>query len=995
MPSSSGFKQYVVVGVIVAVGLALAIAAFQMVRNRESEDNRDQFEIAATNRAHRIRDGLETSLEELHAIGSLFAASTFVDRQAFGAFVRHSLETNTTIQALEWIPRVRAEDQQQFETDARLAYPAFQFTERDKNGALAPVARREEYFPVYYLEPYVGNEAALGFDLGSSAARMSALRAATDSGLLTATQRITLVQGTADQVGFLVFLPVYTNGARVDTTEQRRANLAGFALGVFRIGDFVVGSEAASMLEDIDLEIALFDRSAPASEQLLHPSAPTDEGYPDVNALALVQSFAVGGRDWEIVIRSESATRPLFSMWQPWVTGGSVAALTLVLILYTMSTLRKTRLVSELVTERTHELQNANSEMERQVAERRSAEANATASERQTRAILETTVDAIITIDEERMIRSFNRSAERIFGYKAAEVIGRNVKLLMPDPYHHEHDEYVQRYVETNIPKIIGMGREVVGLRKDGTTFPMELGVSDVGSGERRLFTGIVRDVTERHENERMKEQFVSIVSHELRTPLTSIRGALGLVASGTLGALSDQAQRMVDIATSNTERLVRLINDILDIERLGSGDVPLEKRICESVSLMDQAVETVSEMASTAEVTISIAVDPLEFEADPDRIVQVVTNLLSNAIKFSEAHSTIDLTLGKTDDAVLIQAKDIGRGIPEDKITTIFERFQQVDASDSREKGGSGLGLSIAESIVKQHGGSIWVESELGSGSVFSFTIPLGATRTPERTQPSPGARTVLLCDDDPSTLDVVRALLESRGYGVITVSSGDDALAQAAAHQPDVILLDLMMPDPNGWETLAKLKESEATAAIPVVILSALNPKLKDFGDGDVADILEKPLDEHRMDEVLARLITPSRDGVRLLIVEDDPDLVDILETMFQNQGVTTARASSGVEAIKRFEEFRPHLILLDLMMPGGTGFTVVDWLRSRGHLGKIPLVVYTAMEVNGSERARLSSEKTWVFTKSRVTVEEIQERIMSLIESVTNDPEEGGAT
>jgi signal transduction histidine kinase len=222
-----------------------------------------------------------------------------------------------------------------------------------------------------------------------------------------------------------------------------------------------------------------------------------------------------------------------------------------------------------------------------------------------------------------------------------------------------------------------------------------------------------------------MKNEFISIVSHELRTPLTAIRGSLGLLATGALNNHPERMQRMIEIASMDTERLVRLVNDILDLERLESGRVTLVKECCDAAVLIERSVEAMRSLAQNENITLSVSPISVLVWASADHIIQALTNLLSNAIKFSPPSSTIALTAELQGDCVLFQVKDQGRGIPPDKLETIFERFQQVDSSDSRDKGGTGLGLAICRSIIAQHGGQIWVESVLGEGSTFYFTLP------------------------------------------------------------------------------------------------------------------------------------------------------------------------------------------------------------------------------------------------------------------------------
>ncbi|HWC20167.1 MAG TPA: CHASE3 domain-containing protein [Terriglobales bacterium] len=232
------------------------------------------------------------------------------------------------------------------------------------------------------------------------------------------------------------------------------------------------------------------------------------------------------------------------------------------------------------------------------------------------------------------------------------------------------------------------------------------------------------RDLTRRRQISRMKSEFVSVVSHELRTPLTSIHGSLGLLASGLLG--SQKGKRMLEIAASNTDRLIRLINDILDVEKLDSGEVEMHRTVCSASDLMSRAADVMRPMAEEHRTTLVTGQSDKLIQADADRILQCLTNLLSNAIKFSDPGGTISMNATVMGAYLRFAVSDHGRGIPADMHVSIFERFHQVDASDSRRKGGTGLGLAITRSIVQQHGGAIWVESEVGKGSTFFFTIPL-----------------------------------------------------------------------------------------------------------------------------------------------------------------------------------------------------------------------------------------------------------------------------
>ncbi|MFN0304357.1 MAG: PAS domain S-box protein [Burkholderiales bacterium] len=348
-------------------------------------------------------------------------------------------------------------------------------------------------------------------------------------------------------------------------------------------------------------------------------------------------------------------------------------------------------------------------------------------AENRLRAVIDTVVDGIITIDVDGVVQSFNPAAGRIFGYSAAEVTGRNVKMLMPEPFHGGHDGYLRNYLATGECKIIGKGREVTGRRKDGSTFPMELAVSHMEVNGARMFTGIVRDVTERKRIERIKNEFVSTVSHELRTPLTSIRGALSLLRGKHGAALPTEARKLVDIADRNSERLVLLINDILDLEKLEAERLVFDFKALDLGSLVKIALEANEGYAHRHGVRVRISEIPqgTAVHGDQHRLLQVFSNLLSNAIKYSRHGSEVVISVRRQNARHRISVQDHGRGIPPEFRSRMFQRFAQADGSDTREKGGTGLGLCVAKAIIERHGGTIDYVSEWGVGTEFFFELP------------------------------------------------------------------------------------------------------------------------------------------------------------------------------------------------------------------------------------------------------------------------------
>ncbi len=347
---------------------------------------------------------------------------------------------------------------------------------------------------------------------------------------------------------------------------------------------------------------------------------------------------------------------------------------------------------------------------------RRQAEQARTEADDRFRRLSEASEEGIVIHDAGKVLDA-NRAAAHIFGFAdASELLGRTLF----DSIAPESREIAMRHLASGSADAL----DVSGLRRDGGRFPVQLRERPIVHGGRTARVVAVRDLSEQHVVERLKDEFVSVVSHELRTPLTSLRGSLGLLGSGRLN--QHQARRMLEVAVQNTDRLVRLINDILDVERIGSGQAAMEMRPTPVSALVDQAVAAVRGLAEKSRTRITATVGRLQVRADADRIVQVLVNLLSNAIKFSPEGSRVRVSVETNGGDAVFRLADEGRGIPADKLESIFERFGQVDASDSRKLGGTGLGLTICRSILQQHGGRIWAESVPGAGSTFTFTLPL-----------------------------------------------------------------------------------------------------------------------------------------------------------------------------------------------------------------------------------------------------------------------------
>ena len=344
-------------------------------------------------------------------------------------------------------------------------------------------------------------------------------------------------------------------------------------------------------------------------------------------------------------------------------------------------------------------------------------------SEEQLRLITDALPVLIAYIDDRQRYRYTNRTYENWYDKPRSVLQGKTVEEVVGE----NNYQKLLPYIETALAgETVTFESQPVA--ENGASYWISATyIPDIDvNGEVKGFFSMIDDITERKAVDRMKSEFISIASHEMRTPLTSIHGVIKLLSAERLGKLSERGKVMADMALRNSNRLVHLVSDILDLERMESGRDEITKTTCNSFRLIQQAIDTVSSMAREQEIALETNSASVEFQGDRDRLVQTLINLLSNAIKFSDKHSKLEISSQLQGKNVLFLVKDKGRGIPSEKLDTIFERFQQVDASDSRKKGGTGLGLAICRHIVEQHGGKIWVESIYGEGSTFFFLIPI-----------------------------------------------------------------------------------------------------------------------------------------------------------------------------------------------------------------------------------------------------------------------------
>lgn len=594
------------------------------------------------------------------------------------------------------------------------------------------------------------------------------------------------------------------------------------------------------------------------------------------------------------------------------------------------------------------------------------------ASEVRFRSIVTNALDGIITLDDQARIESYNDAAQAIFGYEARDIVGRPLEVLVPGLA----SEAGTSAVDELRSRAIGRVTEWEGRRNDGSVFPLEISLYEFEIPDGTYIAMSARDVSERREVDRLKSEFVSTVSHELRTPLTSIRGSMSLLAAGVLGKLPPDASDVVNVAARNTERLVTLINDILDLDRLAQGKMELHLETVSVSTLFRRSIDAVRAFAEQASIILQPEDSVLRVTGDGDRLVQVIVNLLSNAVKFSPAGGTVTLSAGERDGLIEIRVADHGRGIPPSFHESIFEPFHQVEGTDARERGGTGLGLAICRAIVEQHRGTIGVSSEEGAGSTFWFRVP-GAVDDRTGFEIIESSSVLVLAPEAAARTGIAEILNSETLHAVCTESIADarEALDQ---YSIAILVLDASAPHLSAFSLLHQIRSDERLDEIPVVCIDdGAGPRL----DDDRTVFISAPVDAERLLTAIQLAASKEASG-DVLLVDDDEAMLDVMQRQLSREGISSRTAVSGREAVQLARSEAPGVLVLDIGLPEGDGYDVVEALRREPRLNRIPLLVYTGRDLSGFERHRLQLGPTRFLTKSKATNEDFRELVVGLL-------------
>jgi len=490
------------------------------------------------------------------------------------------------------------------------------------------------------------------------------------------------------------------------------------------------------------------------------------------------------------------------------------------------------------------------------------------------------------------------------------------------------------------------------------------------------------------------KSQFLANMSHELRTPLNAILGFSELLSDDVTGRFDEETRRRyLQLIHSSGKHLLELINDILDLSKVEAGQMTLHLQPVEIPAVIDEIRATVEPLARSKSIALETgASGELTVVADASKVIQMLLNLVSNAIKFTPEGGRIEIQARDAGPWIEVAVIDSGIGIAEADLGRLFTEFQQLSAGPGRQQQGTGLGLALTKHLAELHGGQVTVESTLGAGSTFTLRLPRKpapmsslASAAPPRTGAVDLSRPlVLVVDDNPAAAEILARHLDAGGFRMAAAHSGKEALRMARELMPVAITLDILLPEIDGWEVLTRLKADEATRNIPVVVVSVIdNPALgRALG---AIDYFVKPVDAKGLLSRLGQYTFTTKvksESVRILAVDDERANLDLLQASLEPAGFAVLRAGGGREGIEMARSLKPDLILLDLMMPGVTGFDVVEALRSDEATRSIPVMVLTAKQLTDHDKQALNGHVAGIFQRDSVAGTELTGWLRELI-------------
>ncbi|WP_425406043.1 response regulator [Hwanghaeella sp.] len=646
-----------------------------------------------------------------------------------------------------------------------------------------------------------------------------------------------------------------------------------------------------------------------------------------------------------------------------------------------------------------------------EVRQRKAAEKMALEDQTRLQTIFDTAAEAIVVIDTHGTIQRWSQSAQQIFGYTADEAIGTNVSVLTDGISQTEHTGFIKRYEETREAHIIGIGREVIGRRRDGSPVMIELSVGEAIVGDEVFYTGIMRDITRRKEIEeeliearlqadaanKAKSAFLANMSHEIRTPLNAIVGMTHLLRTTSL---TDRQAGFVDRVHASSQNLLAIVNDILDSSKIEAGKLDIENISFDVEKVLRNVADVVAQKAASKglEFLLSIAPDvPLSLIGDPLRIGQILTNYANNAVKFTE-EGEIAVSVHVVSDCdervrLRMSVTDSGIGLTPEQQSKLFQSFQQADASTTRRYGGTGLGLSICKKLAELMGGEVGLESTAGKGSTFWFEAPFKKDdhlRTVREYRARSTGTRVLVVDDNDSARLILAGMLEEMGLSVDQAADGSSAIeAYVSALETGapyaVIFLDWHMPGMDGYETANRIRTLSGNPDEPTLVMVTA------YGDerfpeaskeSNLLTMLMKPVSASVLYDVVVQLfdgpggaISPMSDGrsqiqsatapnlkdVRILLAEDNTTNQEIVVELLKDTKASVTVVSNGREAVDRIERETFDIVLMDVHMPVIDGVAATKILRSNEKFQNLPIIAMTANVMAGDRQRFIAAGMT----------------------------------
>lgn len=702
----SFWVAYAIPILIAVIGTITSITAFLITSNIQQNKIKSELIINSKMKTQALREEISSTLKILDSFKAFYNASNHVNRQEFSAYASSIISNNKAIQALEWVPFLTDVDINAYENKAKSdGLNNFLIHEKDEQGNKISTNKRESYFPIFYVEPSLSNKEILGFDLASNNEHLTALLNAQKTGNKVATSSIELLDENQLQTTASIYYAVYKTPNSYNSGLDNTTSIKGFIRLVLKIED-IINSTIKPDLSKLSLLIE--DITISESPRVIF-SPPTRK-----DTFLRYETIDFAGATWKVT----TLTPPikLLQQWAAWLALIGGLTLTALIVFGLVTLIRRRELVEILVNKRTAELAD---------------------SEEQHRAVVDNAVDGLLTIDEDGLIEQFNHAAERIFGYGANEAIGLNIKVLMPQPYRREHDSYLSNYHNTGKKKIIGIGRTVEGQHKNGSTFPIELSVSEITFANSKKFCGIVRDITERKQAEEEREQLINrlmssneelerfafVCSHDLQEPLRMISSFSEKLQIHIADKLKDdeKGKKYFRFVVDGAIRSQALITDILAYSSINSATQKLQDINAEKIVniINDNLIE------SLGNDKVSITYEPLPtIRGNKTQLFQLFQNLINNGIKYQTADAIpkVHISVEDMEQHWKFIIKDNGIGMEERHLKKIFDVFQRLHRKS--QYAGTGVGLSICKKVVERHGGTIWVESTKGVGSTFYFTL-------------------------------------------------------------------------------------------------------------------------------------------------------------------------------------------------------------------------------------------------------------------------------